>query len=720
MRIVLLILATGLLALAWMQIGREPEFPNYALSLPGQSELTFWASHKGLTEIDFEGQVGYGEMARLLARRRSNAPALRPLRDRFFFLNGDLRQLRAGGLLRAVLEEQGIRFTARPGALVLTAGRTTNLPLIVESAAPVGAAVKLTVSGGVEASGFTAASIAPKGAAGYLVRLRSSRIGAATAIVTLAAGGYERSITLPVDVRPKATLRVEMEDETGQPAPARIFLTAADGLAYTPAGAVHRIAAMPAESFFYADGSFTLELPAGPTKVEAVRGLEYALARQDVVLAPGANPPVKLRLSRWIGMARRGWHSADSHIHANYVANHHQVITPEDIRLQTQAEDLNIANLMVANSYTDYIHDEGLFEGRPHRLSTPRHILYWNEEMRGGTHFGHMCFFNLKTLVKPYYTGPAIGAQWEDYPANATQARKALAQGGAVTYAHPGYLAPLDQFGARELPIDLALGAVDAMDVLSNSFETAGEAIYHRLLNCGFRLTASAGTDSFTNITDHYIPGGGRVYVQSDKPFDYGAWIEGYKAGRTFVTNGPMVFLTVDGKGPGAEVQLGEKKAVAVRAQVISQVPIDTLELLVNGKPVAVVKANGARRLELARSIPLQHSAWIAARVRGPWSRLIVNDAGAYAHTTPVYVRVGDERIAVREDVEFFVQWIERLTERVRQKGRFATPEHKEEVLKIFNEALEIYRAIPTTPPPSRTRGQAPESGLRKSADRQS
>ncbi len=41
-------------------------------SLPGHEDLSFWVNHDGLIELDFEGEVGFGDMARLLMRRRAN------------------------------------------------------------------------------------------------------------------------------------------------------------------------------------------------------------------------------------------------------------------------------------------------------------------------------------------------------------------------------------------------------------------------------------------------------------------------------------------------------------------------------------------------------------------------------------------------------------------------------------------------------------------------
>jgi hypothetical protein len=354
-----------------------------------------------------------------------------------------------------------------------------------------------------------------------------------------------------------------------------------------------------------------------------------------------------------------------------------------------------------------------------------------------------MCFYGLKQLVSPLYTGFAGTPFWEDYPPNYTQAKGAQDQGGAVTYAHPisggvirgskprleplGRLYPpiaetsYENASVGELPVDLALGQIDALDVFSNSDEIGTMEIWYGLLNCGFRLAVSAGSDAFTNVVDHYTPGGGRVYVQTGERLDYSEWIRGYKQGRSFATNGPMLSFTVNGEQPGAEIRLakdaakdGPKAAAKVRlqARVRTQTPIERIEVVANGKIVAsqeatqtraaggdvVIRdaasrdASGIAEIALDEEIPLEESSWIALRAYGPWSRLVINDLQTFAHTSPVYVYLDEQPIASREDLRFYIDWIEKLIERVKTRGRFATEARRQEVVALFTKALEEYR----------------------------
>jgi hypothetical protein len=687
--------ALALLFLAALRIPSPAGQGAVPLSRPGQEDLTFWVSHNGLENIEVVGEVGFGDMARILMRRRSNDEFFRKLRDRFTFRVHEMSAIDTPDVFRAELTASGLEWRNHPAQFVIGAAHTFNLPLIVTNSSGAPAKVQAAFTGTQTESRFAPADLAAGATGGYFLRVVESAPGATQGKLVIRAGDRELQATIVFDVRPLVPLRISITDEQGRGAHARVYITGADGLAYTPRGSISRITAMSAEYFFHSPTLFQLDVPAGPTLVEATRGQEYELARQTVDPQPGKPGIVRISLKRWANLAAQGWYSADAHIHANYTAHDHQVISAGDIRLQTDGEDLNNANLMVANSGGAYLHDAQYFEGRPNALSTPNFIMYWNEEMRNGGIYGHMSFFNLKTLVRPLYTGFRNTEFWEDYPPNYMQAEAAQKQGGAVTYVHPGMQPNFEELGgagAHELPVDLALGQIDAMDVVSNNDEIACMKLWYRLLNCGFHLAISAGTDSFTNVADHYTPGGGRVYVHAGSTLRYDEWVANYKRGHSFASNGPVVSLTVDGKEPGDEIRFpaGSPRKVRIHATLRSKAPVDRFEVVVNGEPLP--SPPGQQTIDT--EVPLEHSAWIAARAIGPWSRMVLNDIQAFAHTSPVYVRFGDERVAYEQDAQFWVEWIDKLIAQVNQRGRFATPERKREVVELFQRGQEVYRGI--------------------------
>jgi len=69
----------------------------------------------------------------------------------------------------------------------------------------------------------------------------------------------------------------------------------------------------------------------------------------------------------------------------------------------------------------------------------------------------------------------------------------------------------------------------------------------------------------------------------------------GLKQARTFVTNGPLLGLEIDGKHPGDEITFAEPRTLPYHASLRSIVPIDHFELIFNGRVIASHRLEGAR-----------------------------------------------------------------------------------------------------------------------------
>ena len=73
----------------------------------------------------------------------------------------------------------------------------------------------------------------------------------------------------------------------------------------------------------------------------------------------------------------------------------------------------------------------------------------------------------------------------------------------------------------------------------------------------GFKVTAVGGEDSISSMHASKLVGSVRTYVYTgERGLSMPAWFEGLRAGRAFVTTGPLVTMTVNGRGPGEEVAL--------------------------------------------------------------------------------------------------------------------------------------------------------------------
>src|SRR5438876_12317843 len=84
------------------------------LSRPGQEDLSFWVNHNGLLQFDVEGEVGFGDMARILLRRRANGEQIRELRDRFTFRVQDPAALLTSELFRVECAKRCTTAEAKP------------------------------------------------------------------------------------------------------------------------------------------------------------------------------------------------------------------------------------------------------------------------------------------------------------------------------------------------------------------------------------------------------------------------------------------------------------------------------------------------------------------------------------------------------------------------------------------------------------------------------
>ena len=487
---------------------------------------------------------------------------------------------------------------------------------------------------------------------------------------------------------------VEAADDS--PTTARVVLRHADGKCHAPPGALYRV--LGTDLHFYLHDHERIELPIGEYNALAARGPEHQLVRQTFSIREGETTSVVLRIERWTNQRAAGWVSGENHIHANYGYGH-WYNSPATMRLQCAGEDLIVANFMVANSDGDGVFDREFFLGRPDPLSTDNNILYWNEEFRS-TIWGHMTLLNLQRLVTPIFMGFKNTTHPLDVPTNADIADHTHEQDGHVNYTHPAsnLQDPYDSaYSAKEMPIDIALGKVDSIDVMGSNHQ-ANMPVWYRLLNCGLRIPASAGTDCFLNRIVSRLPGSDRVYVHCPEKFSYRDWISNLRAGRTFVTNGPMLRFTVDDQEAGAIIKLAAPGPVSIGGEALAQYPLEKLEVVLNGQVAATVLPDADKaRIALKQELAIDHSGWIALRVKGERGP-VQQAAEAFAHTSAVYVEVAGRPVHSPADAEYFIRWIGRLRDDVRQRNRIP-PSQQVHVEQQFSRALEFYRGLAAAAP---------------------
>ena len=73
---------------------------------------------------------------------------------------------------------------------------------------------------------------------------------------------------------------------------------------------------------------------------------------------------------------------------------------------------------------------------------------------------------------------------------------------------------------------------------------------------------------------------------KNSRMLDADAWLEGLNAGRSFVTTGPMLFVTLDGREPGHRFSQATPapRDHALAGSVASASPLDRIEVVLNGE----------------------------------------------------------------------------------------------------------------------------------------
>jgi len=501
---------------------------------------------------------------------------------------------------------------------------------------------------------------------------------------------------------PVGRLRVVTVDRAGRPLSARISVTRADGRAYAPDDAWrHADEAFDRSErsfeygYFHSTGSAELTVPAGQVRVEVWRGPEYRVARVDVAVPAGGRRVQRVILERLDNLPARGWWSGDLHVHMNYGGAYRN--TPRHLAFQARAEDLHVVENLIVNK-EQRIPDIAYFRTDADPASGPGFLLMHAQEFHTSV-WGHMDLLGLNShYIVPEYSGYPNTAAASLYPGNAAIADLAHAQGGLVGYVHPFDTKPDPSDTAEqltyELPVDAALGKVDYLEVMGYSDHLITSEIWYRLLNCGFRLPAGAGTDAFPNFASlRGPPGLVRVFVKSGAALDHRRWLAGLKAGHTFVTNAPLLEFSLAGRAMGDEIRLptGEHRLTA-HVGLRSNVPIDHLEIIGNGKVVATIALRGDRTAARdSVSIPVTTSGWYVLRAYADHATLPVLDLYPFGSTSPIYVRVGATPARSPEDAAFFVRWIGRLDAAARASMAWNTPAERDAVLRTLAAARAVF-----------------------------
>jgi TolB protein len=513
-------------------------------------------------------------------------------------------------------------------------------------------------------------------------------------------------------LRPTTTIHISVVDEKGKQQFARISITDQTGRFYAPAGPWTWIQAddgfdrsqTPSEGhYFYADTAM-IDVPEGPITIDVTKGFESSPLHRIINPKTATRSDLTFHFKQldWGRGPGPKWAGSDLHVHMNYGGMYR---SERSILLQqAEGEGVRFVNNLVVNKEQRFPDIQSaqfneiikyLSDRVDDVLGQEFHTSYW----------GHRGILRLKDhLLLPGYAGYPNTAAASLYPMNADVYDMAHAQGALVGAVHPFDAEP-NPFAnppeniTDELPVDVALGKLDYMEIVGFSDHRSTAAVWYRFLNLGFRIPAGAGTDA---TTDYAAPirgqvGMDRVYaVVPGEPVSLDVWMDSLKSGRTFATNGPLIEFTLGGRRVGDDLKSDRAQtAVPFTAKLRSIVPVDHFEVVCNGRIAQSLKLEGKRdSADVTGTLPLKESGWCVLRASSDNAEYPVLDNYVYATTSPVYIAIGDKTPHSPEDAKYFAAWIDRTIDVTSHYPDWNSLPEKEYVLKRLTEAKAIYEKM--------------------------
>lgn len=368
----------------------------------------------------------------------------------------------------------------------------------------------------------------------------------------------------------------------------------------------------PASGVFHVTpGAFEMNLPVGDYRLTAQKGPEYHVTTETVTVSANAPTDIHIELERWVDMPERGWYSGDDHVHAQLLHSN----DVERVMAFTKASDTHMVNVLeMGNERRTYFEQRGF--GPAMHVRSGNYVLVPGQEDPRYM-LGHAIGLNMTARIR----------DMNNYILNDLWADALHEQGALYGHAHVGHKA-FDII--RDMTLLIPRGKSDFSTVLQGFL---GTDYYFDFLDLGYQHAASAGSDTpyGTGI------GSVRVYVYTgDDVLDTGAWFDGLAAGRSFVTQGPMVFLTVNEELPGAKFAVEPDESVHLDLEVMGrpgEFSPATIRIVKNSETIKKWNLpEGEDSFSGKIDVSVGNGGWLVAMVE--------DKHGSEAMTSPVYFEV--------------------------------------------------------------------------------
>jgi hypothetical protein len=424
------------------------------------------------------------------------------------------------------------------------------------------------------------------------------------------------------------TLTYRVLDEDGSLLAARLVLLGPKGIRRT---------------IYAATGEGQTPVALGPWRILAVRGFEHDIAERGVDIVTTSSPvSVKLVLRKVVETT--GWVSADMHLHAEGSGD-------SEARFADRVRSLVAEGIEVAVA-TDHNHVSDYGPAvRALGLQDRLHVISGSEvSTTGAQRWGHFNAFPLEHT--PAYHEATPGALFA-----------AIREGDArvIQVNHPRMPPNIGYFDLAGLDPETGEASAtqwsdrfDTIEVFNGIWLNDPDRVrrnlkdWYGLLNRGVRAAPAGNSDSHKLVLQEV--GWPRTYIRTaqDDPAQLsdGVVVDALRAGRTQVSTGPFIRMTVDGVSPGDTVYPRGRSTLPLEVWVHAPpwVPVNSASVIVDGAQVwnvPIRPASGALRFHGRFDVNVDGAGWIVVLVEGgPHTSPVapVQDAWSVAFTSAVFV----------------------------------------------------------------------------------
>jgi hypothetical protein len=421
------------------------------------------------------------------------------------------------------------------------------------------------------------------------------------------------------------------------------------------------------------EGRATFDVPAGDDyRLEAYHGFFWEPGIERFALQPEQKKTVVVKIRPIAPGRQEKWITGDEHIHLMRAKEDDEVFLK-----WLRAEDLNVGMFLTGMRQQHF--GVQYDWGREGEARMAGFSIRSGQETRS-EFYGHTLLFGQNRLIDPPSIGSMYGNTPWAWPFPPAYFKEGHEAGAIVGFAHFHGSMPHSQ-----LLLNLVLNKIDFVEMLQYGWiKTKG---WYQLLNAGLRVTGTAGCD-FPDPHNHFNPWPRHLPLLGPDESAYEAWANGIRRGAVVISNGPMLEFEVNGATSGKIFRWsGPSSEIEASATAVFYRPILKVEIVMNGKVVAVIEGDGKQReVTLPFKTKVTESSWIAARAK---SVTYPGEPEIWAHANPVYVLKDGKPVYVKRDRDALRErWAQEVDYYKTGGLQFEKESQREELMRMAEETL--------------------------------